>query len=544
MTRENPYTGVALRDEPAVAFLSLQNEDSLLFWTMDALAGPDRVRLHRAFGAWLAERYGSLSAAREHWGGAGPVGLEGSAVAEDDWSSGRIGVSRLWALTSPDFDQGAAGRRRADEAAFLAETMRAFHQKTQDFLRDELEVRHPINPGNWRTVDPRRLGDLERWTHGPGEVSGLNRYVTAPHTGENAGWAVMAGQRFAHLSVLLSPEQFPLAVRQPVGQAFVFPEGGWVTPNLYVGEGPFLVAAYQPLLGIDAYFWFSAHEEQWRAPSSANGFVDALGKWVVATPEIAGHFPGAALTVRTAALQRGEPAVVERRTEQALFRRQPPAVVEEAPFDPNRDRARTAAAAAAGARPFLVGPVRVELGASEDRVLRRAPAPGASSVVVSSTGEQRWDVEAGYAILDAPRAQGVAGFLGAQGWLSTADVRVRIQNPYATLLVVSMDGAPLSASRRILVQMGTVARPSGWQERAVAPDEAGTDRRIVAHGGAPWRVQALSGRLRLGNAAVDEAIVLDPNGRERARWPVERTGEGVELALPRDAKHVLLVASD
>jgi len=32
-TRTNPYTGVALKDDPAVAIIQVQNEDSLLFWT-------------------------------------------------------------------------------------------------------------------------------------------------------------------------------------------------------------------------------------------------------------------------------------------------------------------------------------------------------------------------------------------------------------------------------------------------------------------------------------------------------------------------------
>ncbi len=31
-TRTNPYTGIKLADEPAVAVIQLQNEDSLLWW--------------------------------------------------------------------------------------------------------------------------------------------------------------------------------------------------------------------------------------------------------------------------------------------------------------------------------------------------------------------------------------------------------------------------------------------------------------------------------------------------------------------------------
>jgi len=46
-----------------------------------------------------------------------------------------------------------------------------------------------------------------------------------------------------------------------------------VPPLSYQSEGPFLVAAYQSLSGIDAFYWFATGEEDWRAPGSANGFM-------------------------------------------------------------------------------------------------------------------------------------------------------------------------------------------------------------------------------------------------------------------------------
>ncbi len=55
----NPYTGVALKDEPAVAIIQIQNEDSLLFWTINNLKGGDLDLLSRQFGDWLTKKYGS-----------------------------------------------------------------------------------------------------------------------------------------------------------------------------------------------------------------------------------------------------------------------------------------------------------------------------------------------------------------------------------------------------------------------------------------------------------------------------------------------------
>ena len=38
-TTPNPYGGVPLKDDPAVAIIQIQNEDSMLFYTMQRVAG-------------------------------------------------------------------------------------------------------------------------------------------------------------------------------------------------------------------------------------------------------------------------------------------------------------------------------------------------------------------------------------------------------------------------------------------------------------------------------------------------------------------------
>src|SRR5205823_6209951 len=65
----NPYTGIPLARDPAVALIQVQNEDSLLFWTMQAMRPEQLDRLGRQFGVWLARKYGSLDAARQAWEG-------------------------------------------------------------------------------------------------------------------------------------------------------------------------------------------------------------------------------------------------------------------------------------------------------------------------------------------------------------------------------------------------------------------------------------------------------------------------------------------
>jgi hypothetical protein len=67
LTEKNPYTGIALKDDPALAILQLQNEDSLFFWTFDTMSDSQKRTLGTQYGAWLTKKYGSLDSAQKFW---------------------------------------------------------------------------------------------------------------------------------------------------------------------------------------------------------------------------------------------------------------------------------------------------------------------------------------------------------------------------------------------------------------------------------------------------------------------------------------------
>ena len=67
-----------------------------------------------------------------------------------------------------------------------------------------------------------------------------------------------------------------LTLKQVDGYPMIVPESSWVPPLGYQSEGPFLVAAYQSLTGVDIYYWFAMGEEDWRQPSSANGYMPSV----------------------------------------------------------------------------------------------------------------------------------------------------------------------------------------------------------------------------------------------------------------------------
>jgi hypothetical protein len=546
-TPTNPYTGIPLARDPGVAIIQVQNEDSLLFWTMMGLRPAQQVRLVKKFGTWLVKKYGSLEEAKKGW--------EGVGHGDDQFGRGLVGLMNVWTMTRPQ--SGGMARRVADELRFYAETQRAFYAEMAAYYRDTLGCRQLINASNWKTADPIKLEDVERWTYTVADVIAVNRYYNGGvHLGANSGWRIDPGHSFSQQSALLNPRELPTNLKQVVGHPMVVTESTWVSPLSYQSEASFLVAVYQSLLGLDAFFWFSASAPEYALDPFFNfESVDGqhpLLKWIASTPTLMAGFPAASLMFRMGYIKQGEPVIHEERTLSSLWNREPPVIAEDRSFDPNRDRGHQAGQPepVAGADPlaFLVGPVEVKFDGdpAKTRVIDLSPyIDRPNQVVKSITGEVRFDARNGLCTLDAPRAQGAAGFLSKAGVIRLGDVAIRSQNGYATVAVVSMDDEPLASSRKILVQVGTSARPTGWKTRVA--DLAGEDGKTTVHGfqvvnvgTPPWQVVNAEVGLALRNPDLTKATLLDPAGYAVEDVPTSREGKDFSLKLPLKTMYLIL----
>ncbi len=544
----NPYTGIALKDDPAVAIIQLQNEDSLLFWTVESIQGRDREILSGQFGEWLKQKYGSLAAASKAWNNA--------KLATDDFNNGLVGFYPLWEMTQESKQNSGKAKRLADQTQFWTETMHNFNQEMVRFLREEIGAKQLINAGNWKTANSTTLNDAERYSYTPSEVMGVNRYYDGGgHWGESSGWAIVNGDKFINRSVLFDPSSLPTNLKQVAGYPMIIPESSWVPPLGYQSEAPFLVSIYQSLGGVDAFYWFSMKEPQWRQPSSANGFKPSIGKWVINTPELLGNFPAAALMYRQNYIQTAPVVVAEKRSLDDLWQRRSPIIEENSGFDPNRDQEAARSSALGKNRgsdsihplAFLVGPVEVTYNAdpsqSQGMNLDRYIDEKAK-VVRSQTGEIQWDYGKGIATLNAPKAQGVTGFLGQIGKFELGDITIISDNNYATAIAVSMDDRPIATSKKILIQVGTVARPHGWTEKAVTWEDKNGQQlqgfEVVSYGEAPWAIAENNLTITVNNPKITKATVLDMNGLARGQAELQRQGNKVTVQMPPDAKYLIL----
>ena len=524
-SRPNPYTGIALAADPSVALIQLVNEDSLLFGTEPRIRPEQRAILAGKFTAWVRARHGSLAAAQRAWGGAALPGDTADVLQ----------LLTMEEIKSPPAPSLAS--RVAEQFRFYVETMRSFYADTERYLREEIGCRQLINAGNWRTIDDPRMLEAERYTYTANEVIGVNTYFTSEHRGPERTFRVNVGDTYRNLSVVESARLFPPLMKHVEGFPSFMSESTWVAPNFYQGEAPLVVAAYGAMSGLDAFGWYMFRA----APEYNTAIYYRQNKWDAATPALTAGFPAAALIFRQGLVAEAKPAAVQHRAPEELWRREPARLNENSGFDPNRDRHRSASLPAEGANAaFLVGAVRVAFdgtGAEAGNASEVAASVGAGEQRIrSSTGELQMDYARRILTIDAPQAQGTAGFLKSAGAVQLKQVRIESRNDYAHVVVVSLDGKPIADSGRLLAQCVTAARPTDWQVQ-VSEDGA---RQIENLGHSPWRIERTQATVEVANATLTSAVALDTMGRATAPITLRRTDGGVAFEFPADAFYVIL----
>jgi len=533
----NPYTGVPLAKDPAVAVIQIQNEDSMLFYTMQRVGGEARELLRRQYADWLIGRYGSLERAMDAW--------EGYAHPDDDLENGLPGMFIVWEFTRDAREEkgGVPGRekRLADQLQFMAETMYNWNAEVERFLREELGCEHLVNAGNWRTVDPVLVDDAERWSYTANEVIGKNHYYGGQHKGFQVGWKISPGHYFTNWSALKRPTAWPTNIKQVQGHPFGIFESLWVPPLRYQSEGPLMVAGQQSLTGLDLFFWFATGKEEWQPVGN---------KWTFATPMQKGQFPAPALLYRKGYLAEGEPVLVEHRRLEDIWMRRPPLIAEGVAWDPNRDIGDLPVESGVKTQvpqlAFLVGPVRTvyDSDPARSRIMDLEPyIDEDAGEVRSNTGQITTDIETGVYRINAPKAQGAAGFLGEAGEIVLDEVTIDCDNEYASIVVVPLDDRPIAESGRLLVQVGTVTRPTGWKARPaefMANNQMIEGFRIVEVGDSPWQIEKTRARLTVLNDGLSKATVLDVNGEPVRDVPVQQREGELTLQLPPDTMYLVL----
>ena len=174
----NPYTGLALKDDPAVMTVQINNEESAIKGNVGGDAGenmnPYKAEVSRRFGDFLLEKYGNREKLREAWTFDGVCALdEGEDPAEGTVRGVEGGFYQSVGEPMGSWDAPEGPARYADWMEFGIRQNRNFYDVFKAYLRS-LGVKVPIVTSNLVA------GAADAYGHAGGDVIENNCYFNHP----------------------------------------------------------------------------------------------------------------------------------------------------------------------------------------------------------------------------------------------------------------------------------------------------------------------------------------------------------------------------
>jgi hypothetical protein len=492
LTHVNPYTGLPLVRDPALAMTEVVNENTTLWPQAEGAFALStdyyRDMLQAQFNAWLREEVGDRDALAARWApGDGEVGLGPG----EDPTAGTV----LLPPTYRNRERHHFSQTRVrDTFRFLAGLQQAYFDTMREHLRS-VGLRVPLTGSNHWLDDVIDLHQNARfdyvdrhqyWTHPRGSYNYEKGQGIDPRPLVRDGrGGMIAG----------------LARRRVYGRPYTVSEWHECLPNPYRAEGTPIMAAYASLQG-----WHPMQYAYWgvteKAPEMINSFE------VMFDPTQTNLIPASALLFHRQDVREASAGYFDVVTPEQLL-------------DPLRDVVRHPEVASFGK--YGLAFLDLDVPAANDvRLLRQAVLEEAAARE-STTGELAWDAGQGRVTIDTARTQGVVGFAGGSR-LETRDVAFELETPFAVVLVSSLDGRALAQSNHILVSTSADARWTGVEV-------SGKGDQILSTGHWPFLMQPVEGRLVVKRAGPATVYRLATNGERLGTLQTEATEEALVLPL-------------
>ncbi len=522
LSRVNPKTGLRWADDPAVIGIEILNEGSL-FYRYDRFARLPpalKARIQMRWNRWLASRYQSRDSLAAAW-------QETLRDTEDPWR-GTVALDFSFLESGNPLAAAAVNSqsRGTDWNRFLADVCRDYYREQIAFLRG-LGVRQPIScngGGSFSAAD--------RWSNLAGDLFDQHQYHDHPNWSPYLTYSNRSSLQTG-LGIVNS-----LARGRIAGMPYGVTEYDFCYPNDWRAEGWVPLAAYARFQRWNFATAFAYNSQPWtnRAVLYGND-AEITGVWRFHNdPASFGQMPLSSLL-----FLRGDvkPA---RKTVDVTFSETDTFLPEPGRFPPDPLRFLGDLPLVHRTRQVYDGERAVEKGdrtASSGRGSgQKNPQPAilfpqTGEWRTTDTGELRYNQAAGVFVIDTPRTQGVVGFAGAKRY-QTRDVALRMENPFGSVVLSSLDGQPIRTSRRMLLTAVGRCQNTGFL-LTPAPGSAGLyQANKTSLGAAPIAIDPIRVTLTLPAGRTQaglQAYALDGAGNRIAPIPVRRENGTVTVTM-------------
>lgn len=491
LTHKNPYTGTTYNDEPAVAFVEVNNENSLISnWSL-------LPKLNQAHKSALLQQW-------KEWMDRHPEYLKKSGVSAD-----LMGIITAYGDKTPEVQKEMLW-------SFLMDREMAYAKEMVGYYKNDLKVKANIAEtqayysgvaGVWRESQVSDFDDMHSyWEHPnfPGKSWSAsdwtirNSSMVSDKQGGKLTWFVQ--HRIAGMPLTISEYDHP-------------------APSFFCAEMfPMLnsFAAYQNFDGI-YHFTFDAPYDGGRIDNFFSSAGHPLKQIFV---------PAGAVLFRMGAVKPGRNAVQLGLPFSAVLENMLKTGDKIHLHGSNMSYVWKDAGATAGMA--ILHPVDVNVKATDFKLA--GPVSETSGPWESETGEIIWDtrdsVNAVYKI-NAPSARAAIGYIGGKN-IELGDVTIAMdttRSNWATITVTALDGKSLEKSDKILLVAAGRVENTGWKWNA-SKTSLGTE-----WGKAPTIAEGIPLRLTFKNMDKVKVYALDPAGNRGSEVPVINKAGGQSINI-------------
>jgi hypothetical protein len=509
LRHKNPYTDLTYADDPAVVFIEIINEQSILFYTSLAplKASPTlRRQVAERFCGWLRKKYGSQEGLVKAWGekafdGFANEGFPSAGEQLDKNNILPIGNPWYWDPEQLNGSQAFRRQRLLDTMQFLYELQCGFYDRYVQALR-EAGYTGEILGSNWQAG--RALSHFHN-LHSDWRVGTIDRHNYF------GGGSSRPGAKFSNATMLRTAGSGTLSVglQQALDRPFMLSEWIHVFPNEWGVEGPAVLGAYGfGLQGWDVSYMFQNRD--------AGAFSDRIGRdqWDATAPQVLGIFPAVArqvlrgdvkesdltapLYVHMGSLATGKLGFTDRTIQQYDVKS----------FDTDKVPARALAVARCG--------VAFTDAYRDTPAFDLAPYEK-DGFLTSSTGQLRWkegtDADAklgGYFTINTPGTKAVVGFAQGQE-CRLGEVTIAPQCPFAAIYVTACErDKDIRTSKKLLVVALARARNTGMRFRE-------TEDSLLDRGRPPILLEPVQATITVSKPSTPKLHLLDHDGLRTER---------------------------
>lgn len=504
LTHVNPYTNLPYTDEPAVAVIEINNENSLFSQyfagTIDKL--PDRyaTEFRKQWNRWLIKKYKSTAAVKKAWQpkplalsdnksdmGDGLVQILSDNIKIEDYS---VPTVKLKSAVSP--------KVKEDFYQFITDTEHAYWIGMYDFLKKDLKVKSLVS-GTQITHygTPFIQAELDYvdnhayWCH-PSPVNPNWQIVNKPMVNSMVMVYAMASQRVLNKPYTVSEYNHPF-------------------PNQYGAEGLPIMKAYGSLQGWDGIFEYTFHHRNNFDPSFNSYFFSISDR-----TEVLAHFRACSAIFLRKDVQEGKSASVGALDYEKYFKHltgtnRVGAGIEICGLDINHT---------------LVHKTAVDLSGKYNNGNEKLNNDvKGKKILVSDTGELTWNVEepdAGYLIVNTANTKLFTGFPKDREIL-LGDIVLTVGKTrldWTTISLVSHNGNGFGEngdSANILLAATGLTKNNGM----TIVNEPGDKIRLTDWGSAPVYAEGIPATLTFPVSAKRiKCYALDTKGNRQEQVPV------------------------